>query len=367
MAPVIRAAALVLNHASSSDDWAEWSRASLSLPHPRGCPLRRRTPSPAAPTAADLEAQQRWQSQAQQELFAALRAHGRRATRRSRAGAAEAQAVSREASSAGRPDRGGGPLVHRPGLGSGRHGGQHCVRGTREAAGRGAGDAGGRAGHGLARLAASQGPREADRAPVAGRLRLLLQHRPDTGAVQSGIELVPDERVALGGCLVETGAAASTGAWKPSSTLRRVLLQARGEGRRASGGRPMNRYAAPSVRAGSCSAPAGSSAFGAADRVRRPRLRGGRCLRTVTRGATPPSQGRGGGAAAREGDADALRRPGRHRPGRRRRRHRRPSTLRIGEACSAGSLTPSARPLDGRPPHDAGEPRVLEAPSRIIL
>ncbi|HWI09725.1 MAG TPA: FliH/SctL family protein, partial [Burkholderiaceae bacterium] len=60
---------------------------------------------------------------------------------------------------------------------------------------------------------------------------LLLQQRAQSPALdRPGIELVPDERVELGGCLVETGAGTLDGRIEAQmDVLRQVLLQVRSD------------------------------------------------------------------------------------------------------------------------------------------
>ena len=239
MAPVIRAAALSPEPRKLERRLGGVvAREPLASP-PAGVPTApAASPSPAAPTVADLEAQQRWQSQAQQELFAALESARAQGHAEGHAqGLAEAQAVSRDK--------------------------LHQLDGLIEAAGRSftaqVSDledmAVSIAFEALVKLlgealvtpsgvqaVVSQVLQQAkDQEKLIVRLSpgdfyLLLQHRPEAPALmQSGIELVPDERVALGGCLVETGAGSLDGRIETQlESLRRVLLQARGEGRWAS-------------------------------------------------------------------------------------------------------------------------------------
>ena len=240
MAPVIRAAALSPEPRKLERRLGGVvSREPLASP-PAGVPTApAASPSPWRLPLRTWEVQQRWQSQAQQELFAALEsAHRAQGHAEGHArGVAEAQAVSRDK--------------------------LHQLDGLIEAAGRSftaqVSDledmAVSIAFEALVKLlgealvtpsgvqaVVSQVLQQAkDQEKLIVRLSpgdfyLLLQHRPEAPVLmQSGIELVPDERVALGGCLVETGAGSLDGRIETQlESLRRVLLQARGEGRWAS-------------------------------------------------------------------------------------------------------------------------------------
>ena len=72
-----------------------------------------------------------------------------------------------------------------------------------------------------------------------GDFYLLLQQRDESEAPwPSTLELAPDERIELGGCLVETNAGTLDARIETQmAELRRVLLQARGQGVPATGGR----------------------------------------------------------------------------------------------------------------------------------